>query len=287
MALRLVVWDVQHGSATYIRTPNGKHIVVDLGVNLSATGIFSPLQYLKTRWAVSQLDLAVITHPHLDHIGDILSFDSLSPRVLIRPSHLRNDDIWGGNGRASKGTQQIIEKYIEIDNRYTSPVDPQKNLQDPANTDDVSIQTFVPTLSPITNLNNHSVVTVLSYGSVKILLPGDNEPPSWSELLERLDFRQAIAGVNLLVAPHHGRESGFHSPLFDYFEPLITIISDGRFLDTSATSRYSAVTKGWQVKRRNGSPRERKCVTTRNDGVIDVEVGIRLDGQTTLDVTVD
>ncbi|ODS37411.1 MAG: hypothetical protein A7316_09440 [Candidatus Altiarchaeales archaeon WOR_SM1_86-2] len=31
MTLEIVFWDVQHGSATYIKTPNGKHIVQDLG----------------------------------------------------------------------------------------------------------------------------------------------------------------------------------------------------------------------------------------------------------------
>ena len=27
----VVFWDVQHGHSTYIRTPNDRHIVVDLG----------------------------------------------------------------------------------------------------------------------------------------------------------------------------------------------------------------------------------------------------------------
>ena len=30
MLLKFIVWNVQHGSAAYIQTPNGKHIVVDL-----------------------------------------------------------------------------------------------------------------------------------------------------------------------------------------------------------------------------------------------------------------
>ena len=31
MTLKFITWDVEHGSAAYIRTPNGKHIAVDLG----------------------------------------------------------------------------------------------------------------------------------------------------------------------------------------------------------------------------------------------------------------
>ena len=66
---------------------------------------------------------------------------------------------------------------------------------------------------------------------------------------------EAIRDTHVLVAPHHGRESGFHSPLFRVIRPLVTIISDGRFVDTSATSLYSERTKGWQVNRRNGTSR--------------------------------
>ena len=38
-----------------------------------------------------------ITHPHMDHIDDILNFDLLSPGTLLIPRHLTEDDIRGGN----------------------------------------------------------------------------------------------------------------------------------------------------------------------------------------------
>ncbi len=39
-------------------------------------------------------------------------------------------------------------------------------------------------------------------------LPGDNEPPSWEELLAKPDFVEAIRGTDILLAPHHGRPEG-------------------------------------------------------------------------------
>ena len=148
----------------------------------------------------------------------------------------------------------------------------QDDVDLPQNNGGVSIRTFVPRQSATGNLNNHSLVTVLEYSRVKVLIPGDNESASWEELLNRDDFVAAITGTHVLVASHHGRESGFHSPLFDHFTPTITLISDGRTVDTSATSRYASVTKGWSVRRRNGTSQDRKCVTTRNDGTIDVMI---------------
>ena len=289
MTLKFITWDVEHGSAAYIRTPNGKHIAVDLGAQRARDTGFSPLAHLYRNWGVKQLDAVVITHPHLDHIEDILNFDALSPSVLMRPSHLTDDEIWGNNWRASSGTRRIIEKYIEIDQRYNQPASPQTALSSPQNYGGVSFKFFTPYKSSTDNINNHSVVTVMTYAGVKLLLPGDNEPPSWDELLANSNFVSAIQNTHVLVAPHHGRGSGFHAPLFKVIRPLITVISDGRFVDTSATSRYSAVTKGWKVDKRNGVSATRKCVTTRSDGVIDVTVTPPqyVGGKATMAVTID
>ena len=267
MPLRLAIWNLQHGSAAYIQTPNGKHIAIDLG----ASKAFSPLQHLR-RNGVQQLDHVTITHPHMDHIDDILNFDLLAPRTLRTPKHLTEDDIRDGNPKPSQEAEAKIQKYLEVRRRYSSPVGTQDRVDLPQNNGGVSIKRFAPTQSSTGNLNNHSVVTVLEYSGVKILLPGDNESASWEELLNRGDFVAAIAGTHVLVASHHGRESGFHSPLFDHFRPAITLISDGRTVDTSATSRYTNVTKGWLVRRRNGTRQDRKCVTTRNDGTIEVTI---------------
>ena len=283
MPLQLIVWNVRHGSAAYIETPNGKHIAVDLG----ADDAFSPLEYLRQQEGIRKLDHVTITHPHMDHIDDILNFDAIAPTTLLTPRHLTETDIRSGNPKPSQEAEAKIRKYLEITGRYSGSVTPQDDLTKPENNGNVSVKRFVPSQASTGNLNNHSVVTVLEYSGVKILIPGDNEPPSWDELLNRRDFVTAIADTNVLVAPHHGRESGFHAPLFDHFHPFITLISDGRTVDTSATARYTNVTQGWPVSRRNGTTQDRKCVTTRNDGHIEVLADVNSAGQGTLDVKID
>jgi competence protein ComEC len=275
--LKIVIWDVQHGNAAYIRTPNNQHIVIDLGTGSRSDLTFSPLRYLKNFWGVTQLDCVIITHPHRDHLDDIFNFDDLHPKVLYRPNHISE----ASTRKSNKDTDnEIISKYIEISNRYTATV-----LADPlysTNNGGVDIQTFVPTGCSESNINNHSIVTVLSYAQSKVLIPGDNEPVSWKELLQRNDFISAIRNTDILVAPHHGRDSGFCSELFDYISPKLTIISDGRFCDTSATGRYANKTNGCTVYRRNGGTDERKCVTTRKDGVVLIEVN-SFDRKVTID----
>ena len=289
MVLKFITWDVEHGSAAYIKTPNGKHIAIDLGARRATDSGFSPLVHLRKNWGVQELDLVVITHPHLDHIEDISNFRSFKPKVLMRPNHLTDNDIWGNNQKASPETRWLIQEYININRDYNRPTSPVTRPSSPANFGGVSLKFFVPKHAPRENINNHSVVTVMSYGGVKFLMPGDNEPPSWSELLKDRKFVEAIGGTHVLVAPHHGRESGFHGPLFRVIRPLSTIISDGNFVDTSATSLYSERTEGWQVNRRNGRSDFRKCVTTRKDGPIDITVTPPsfAGGKPTLNVTID
>ena len=281
MPLTFMTWDVQHGSATYISTPNNKRIAIDLGA-----GEFSPMRHIRAS-GINQLDEVIITHPHLDHIDDILNFDLLDPQFLARPQHLTESDIWAGNQKASAEVQDKIRKYCELNNRFTTPGDPRLNPEDPANNGGVTIERFQPSQCPKSNLNDHSVVTVISYLGVKILSPGDNEACSWEELLKMPRFKQAIAGTNILIAAHHGRESGFYKDLVDYFTPLITIVSDGRAQDTNASSRYSAVSKGWDVKKRSGGKEKRYCLTTRTDGTIEVKVDRGQNEQTVLDVLIN
>lgn len=287
MPLDLTVWNVEHGSAAYIRTPTGGHIAIDLGATNTGNTHFSPLRYLQDSMGVSQLDMVIITNPHLDYIEDIVNFDLLAPRCLVRPAHLTGDYIWSGNEKSSPAIRKIISKYIEIDRRYLDRVSPQADPLLPSNNGGVDFEYFMPGDSSSANISNHSVVTIITYQGVKILLPSDSEPTSWRELLEKSNFREAIANTHVLVASHHGCESGFHAELFDHITPLITIVSDGKFVDESAMNRYSEVSQGWTVNRRNGTTQDRKCLTTRNDGIIDVKITENSNSPPCFDVTID
>lgn len=244
--LDIIFWDVQHGNAAYLNTPNGKTFVIDLGVGSfdNSDKTFSPLAHLKSRYKITSLGGVIITHPHTDHLDDIFRFDSLSPKVLYKSRHLTGAEIRGANRPNDK---VIIDKYLEIDRRYSGKVEPGEDPFDPALNGGVSFQRFIPLSCGRGNLNNHSVVTVVSFAGCKALIPGDNEKPSWTELLAKPQFVKAITGTHILLAPHHGREQGFCEELFEHIEPLLTIVSDGSVCDTSARDRYRSRSRGWKV----------------------------------------
>lgn len=284
--LEVVFWDVQHGSAAYIRTPAGKHIAVDLGTGSykNSDEIFSPLLHLKKKYNLIGLDNIIITHPHSDHLNDVENFYEVRPYCIDIPKHLTQEDILRNN---PEGAKTILEEYFEIDNTYNSPIPDSLNPLKEYNNGGVDIEVFPTRECATSNLNNHSLVTVVSYAGSKLLIPGDNEEPSWNELLENSNFVKAMKGTDIFVASHHGRKSGFSSNLFEQMgQPYLTIISDGPEGETSATDLYSAKTKGFTVHKRSGGTEERKCLTTRKDGVIVVKIGKENDRHI-IDVTID
>jgi competence protein ComEC len=276
----IVFWDVQHGHMTYIKTPNNRHIVIDLGTGDYSKGVeaFSPLLHLKNKYGVNQLDYVIITHPHLDHIDDILNFDTLNPKVLRRPKHLSNEEVME---RVIEKDRAKFEKYCEINDRYNSPVDSSStdSLSNPDNWGGLELESFTPTSCNHNNFNNHSIVSIVKFAGMKVVIPGDNEKCSFDELMARSGFTTAISDADILLAPHHGRESGFNDDFINAVNPRLTVVSDAKFCDTSANARYTDKSRGWKVhKTSNGTSRDRKCLTTASDGEVVAHFGYQDNG---------
>lgn len=256
----MTVWDVQLGLAIHVKAPNGKYIVIDLG-----TGTYNTSPLRKRMW--DNIAYMVITHPHLDHISDILNFDINAPKILCRPPLLTNEEVMEGVRQCDRAK---FEKYCQINDRYNSPVkyDDGNYTGNPNNYGGLEIQTFSTSLCDHSNFNNFSMITVFQFSGIKVIVCGDNEKVSFDKLMKESDFKNAVRGADVLVAPHHGRESAYHSEFVSLVNPRITIISDTTKSDASAVDKYTQRSRGWTVR-----GEERKCLTTRNDGNITVEFG--------------
>jgi competence protein ComEC len=168
-----------------------------------------------------------------------------------------------------------FRKYCEINSRYIKPVndDDYDSTSNPNNWGKVSIKQFQATQCNHSNFNNFSMVTVIEYAKIKVVLPGDNENDSYDELLKQQGFIAAISNADILLAPHHGRNSGFNADFVNYISPRLTIVSDGGHYDYSANGRYSQKSSGWLVHKKNGDSKNRKCLTTNSDGTVKVHFG--------------
>ncbi len=257
------IWNVELGLAVHIKAPNGRYIVIDLG----STSKISPLKSLK--W--NDVGYMVITHPHLDHFSDIDNIDFAKPDVLWRSKVYSRNELLDG---ARESDKCKIEKYCDFVESYTGDLTTEKDPENGTPFDGLTAEIFSTNTCDKSNKNNHSAVVVLKLGNAKIVVCGDNEKASLKSLMYRQDFIDAIKDSWVLIAPHHGRDSGYLDEFIDLVSPDITIISDTSKVTTTASSKYSVKSKGCRVYNTLTRKYEvRKCLTTRQDGNIEVTFG--------------
>lgn len=262
----MTVWNVQLGLAVHVKAPNGKYIVIDLGTG--EDGNASPLGKRRN----DNIAYMIITHPHLDHIDDILHFDENAPRIIKRAKSITNAEVMQGVRDCDR---RKFEKYCEINNRYNTPIEPdnENNPNSSNNYGGLKIQTFSSLNCDHSNFNNFSIITVFSLSGIKVVVCGDNETESLGLLMQQDDFKSAVSNADILVAPHHGRESAYQSDFVSWVNPRLTIISDTKKIEASASEKYTEKSRGLDVENSNGDMNKRYCLTTRNDGNIQVKFG--------------
>ena len=252
------VWAVDLGLAVHVEAPNGRYIVIDLG---SKDGV-SPLRALSGK----NVGYMVITHPHHDHFSDIKNIDCAKPDVLWRVKSYTREELLDGVRDSEKAD---FVKYCDFTNRFTIAVNQEKRPSSETPFGGLTAKVFSTTKCDKSKINNFSAIVVLQLGNAKVVVCGDNEKESFDELMTKEDFKKAVANAFVLVAPHHGRDSGYYENFIKLVKPYITIISDTAKGPTSVTEKYETYTKGYEVNNLStGFSENRWCLTTRNDGNI-------------------
>lgn len=257
------IWNVELGLAVHIKAPNGKYIVIDLG----STNSTSPLKSLSGK----EVGYMIITHPHLDHFSDIENINYAKPQILSRCKDYTRSELLEGIRDCDR--DKIIQ-YCNFSESYSSPVPPYMDPRTEAPFDGLTTEVFSTSACDKSNKNNFSSIVVLKLGNAKVVVCGDNEKESFENLMKQTDFKEAVKNAWVLVAPHHGRESGYYEEFVDLVKPDITIISDKSGTDTSASQKYTNKSKGYKVNNKlTGEKEDRYCLTTRKDGNIEVIFG--------------
>lgn len=206
--------DVGKGNATLVQLPGAINILIDGGTsgtddfNVGERVIAPFLWHQKIR----KLDAIVITHAHSDHfngLDHIVSY--FKPETLWVNGSESNDPRYGrilALARKHGVTVKIPVDGELIEESLGNRVFCLKNLHR-RQPEDVSE-------------NSRSLVLKITGSGRSVILPGD--------LMEG-DGRQYLAdepaGVDLLLAPHHGSESSATRELAEMLQPEFTIVSGG------------------------------------------------------------
>ncbi len=265
--MKIRIFDVAHGFCAYVVADNGNTMLIDCGHN-DETG-FYPASYLLGTGCTGIERFFPLNYdedhlsglPRLLEVRERIPIGILHKNPSITPDRLRAMKQAGGPlGSGVKALLGMLEIYTA---EVTSPPPIYPSL---------TFEVFFNHYPEFTDTNNLSQVLFLHYPGLSIVFPGDLESPGWHKLLEGQRFREHLARVNVFVASHHGRASGYAEEVFDYCKPVIVIISDEEMQFDTQEHSYGEHAGGMAWKGGN-----RRVFTTRKDGMITLTAAI---GQT-------
>jgi competence protein ComEC len=208
--------DVGQGSATLLRLPNGKNVLIDGGGYASerfnvGQSVIGPYLWRKRIWQVHDL---IITHPHQDHYNGL-------PFVY---KHFRPQRLYINS---DPGKESAYQHFLDLVRSHGTPVqhaaagdilyqDQQLRLEclgmDGLLDDSFSWST-----------NDRSLVYMLQYGERRFLFPGDIEVRSE----ERLLSHNSSLSADVLLAPHHGSLTSGNEDFIAAISPALIVVSSG------------------------------------------------------------
>lgn len=254
--MEIRIFDVEHGFCAYIIADNGNVMLVDCGHNQS-TG-FHPSSYLLAN-GCNGIERLIISNYDEDHLSDLPYLRKRLPiQVLRRNKSITRDELRRlklQNGPIGDGMSALLGMITD----YTTDV------TNPPEFPDTELVTFNNSYSAFQDTNNLSLVTFLHFRGMHIIFPGDLEKPGWEALLKGQSFRENLGRVNLFIASHHGRKSGYYPEVFDVCHPELIIISDESLQYDTQDTEYARHASGikWGENRRY-------VLTTRADGMITI-----------------
>lgn len=277
--MRIRVWDVEHGCCVMLQHVKPVGLNQEVGGRLAmidsgSSAHFRPSDYIKSLGRQS-LDYLFITNADQDHMSDLKGLADAGIRV---ETLIRNPSYTGEQMRQIKLVSGPLTNdakwYTEACESFSGGA-PDVPFNQGMN--GITYRSFWNPYGSLagqfTDTNNLSLVVFIKYADFKMLFPGDLERAGWLALLQRADFREELAGTNVLMASHHGRESGYCEEIFDYFTPSCVVISDKPIVHATQKMGpdYRKVIRPEGVKVRT-TMKNRHVLTTRRDGWIVFDV---------------
>ena len=195
----------------------------------------NPIEYLLGR-KISSIFRFILTHPDMDHMDGLKAlFDTFDVSNFWDTANACEKDFGDGgpfdeedwawyeqlrNGGVA-GTKRLT-LYSGQGGKYWSEGD------DGNSGDGLNVLAPTPALVAEANhcgdFNDCSYVLLYRAGGFRVLFCGDSHDKTWEHVLRH--HATAIQGVDILVAPHHGRHSDRDFKFLDVVRPRLTLFGN-------------------------------------------------------------
>jgi competence protein ComEC len=207
--------DVGQALSAALVTEDGYSMVYDFGLTIANT-TNTILPFLDDH-GINQINLAITSHPHQDHIGGLPTLlESMPIDLYIDPAlettnqtYLRSlemiEDLGIQATLARQGDTYSLGAHVELEILWP--------------TDELLLNS-----DGTHRLNDNSTVVRVDIGDVSILLTGDIEQDAENILV---DTMAGHLDVDILLAGHHGSNTSSHEPFLNATSPSVALISAG------------------------------------------------------------
>jgi beta-lactamase superfamily II metal-dependent hydrolase len=227
------------GAAVLIRSPEGKTALIDAGPHEDV------VKHLRTR-GVTKIDLAILTHRHIDHYGGM---DDVIKEFPVTDLIENGSTIYKSRSydrlmamvaragiRVSQPTQEPREIALGTVRLTILPHPPFSYFGIDLHSPEVRREMVEVGLGTSTE-NDRSIGVRVQYGDVSFLLTGDSNALERRWWMDHPEASRLCANATILKIPFKGSRSSIDAAWLDLVRPQSAVVSTG----------FEALQKGWNM----------------------------------------
>ncbi|MDA8228619.1 MAG: ComEC/Rec2 family competence protein [Desulfitobacterium hafniense] len=205
--LKVTFIDVGQGDSILIKTPSGKHLLIDGGPKEGEEAVLSTL---KTK-GVTDLSI-LVTHNHADHIS---ALDDVVKQYKVNKIYMPE--------MPAKASVSMEKFLTTVQNKGLKLSKASAGLKLDLD-EEVKAELVAPLRQEYEEENNYSAVLRLNYGETNFLFTGDAESLSEKDMLDsKMDLKATVLKIG-----HHGSQSSTSEKFLKAVSPKYAVISVGK-----------------------------------------------------------
>ena len=201
----------------------------------------NPVAYLEEHGIGSAFRF-ILTHPDMDHMDGIKAlFDRFAPGNFWDTDNKKEMDSSSWSASPYNQSDWAFYKSLRDTNPQNNPKRLTKlsgdtgkywNEDENGNPGADGIRILAPTQQLVDeanktgDFNDCSYVLLYRTGGKRIVFGGDSHDDTWEHILK--NWEEDVRDIDLLIAPHHGRDSGRAYEFLSVLKPALTFFGNAR-----------------------------------------------------------